>query len=83
MAEQNRPDSFWMALEYNFFMPLFMGPWYIYPLYRKDRQTPAARLNTAAIFTEFGKILAMGLFIEFYLHCFPFSAATFDEEARQ
>ena len=69
-----------MALEYNFFIPLFFGPWHIYPFFRKDRETHGLNWTVLEIFKAFGKIFAMGCFIELYLHCFPFITVGFDKQ---
>ena len=82
VSEQAKPDSFIMALEYNFFIPLFFGPWHIYPFFRKDRETQGLSWTFLDICKSFGKIFAMGFFIELYLHCFPFIAVGFDKQDR-
>ena len=68
------------ALEYNFFIPLFFGPWHIYPFFRKDRATQSLSWTFLEIFKAFGKIFTMGCFIELYLHCFPFITVGFDKQ---
>ena len=72
-----------MALEYNFFIPIFMGPWYIYSLYRKERLSPAVPLTNNETFKTWSFILSMGIFIEFYLHFFPFSSVAYDMKTRR
>jgi hypothetical protein len=37
ISSQPEKDSIFMAFEYNFFLPLFCGPWYVYPYYREER----------------------------------------------
>lgn len=80
VSEQAKPDSFMRALEYNFFIPLFFGPWHIYPFFREDRATQSLSWTFLEIFKAFGKIFTTGCFIELYLHCFPFITVGYDKQ---
>ena len=37
LCDQTDKDTVVEAIEYNFYLPLFCGPWCIYPIFRADR----------------------------------------------
>ena len=37
LCDQTDKDTVVEAIEYNFYLPLFCGPWSIYPIFRADR----------------------------------------------
>ena len=42
LCDQEEKDSLLAAVEYNLYLPLFCGPWCIYPIYRRDRLKPGS-----------------------------------------
>ena len=86
LCDQEEKDSLLSAIEYNFYMPLFCGPWCIYPIYRKDRMQLGSneeRWSFKKLVQKLFSIFQMYLFIEFYLHIFPFTCVAHDNHTRR
>jgi hypothetical protein len=81
-SQENDPDTLFDAFEYNFFLPVFCGPWFIYSFYRKDRQKPVLPSSFFDVFKEFFGLGMIFVFIEFYLHLVPFTSFAYDVRSR-
>jgi len=83
VAEQVTKDSLYDAVEYNTYLPLLCGPWCIYPIYREDRLKRRPRWSLIELLKDVTRLASMFVFIECYLHFFPFSSVSADNHTRK
>ena len=80
-SQEKDPDTLFDAFEYNFFLPVFCGPWFIYSYYRKDREKPFLP-SSGYVLKELAGLAMLFVFIEFYLHLVPFTSFAYDVRSR-
>jgi len=83
LVDQAEKDSFFDAVEYNTYIPILCGPWCIYPIFRQDRLKPRERWSIIELGTKIASILSIFVFIEFYLHVFPFQSVSADRHTQK
>lgn len=81
-SQENDPDTLFDAFEYNFFLPVFCGPWFIYSYYRKDREKPVLPNSLFEVLNKLFELGMLFVFIEFYLHLVPFTSFAYDVRSR-